>query len=64
MSILKQDGARYRKAILTGQLRLIIMPETAEAAKVSSMKGMLPKQEGYSVYLTGYTPFKRTLEIS
>jgi len=29
----------------------------------SQMRGMLPRQEGYSVYLTGYTPFKRTLEI-
>jgi hypothetical protein len=29
----------------------------------AQMRGMLPKQDGYSVYLTGYTPFKKTLVI-
>lgn len=37
--------------------------EGAVSHKWSQMRGMLPKQEGYSVYLTGYTPFIRTLEI-
>ncbi|MEF8984083.1 MAG: hypothetical protein V5A51_05790 [Bacteroidales bacterium] len=32
--------------------------------KWSQMRGMLPKQEGYSVYLTGYTPFRHQLFIS
>lgn len=27
------------------------------------MRGMLPKQEGHSVYITGFTPFKQILEI-
>ncbi len=29
--------------------------------KWAQMRGMLPKQEGHSVYITGYTPFKQTL---
>ena len=32
--------------------------------KWAVIRGMLPKQEGESVYLTGYTPFKYTLELS
>ena len=32
--------------------------------KWSQMRGMLPKQEGYSVYLTGYTPFRHQIIIS
>jgi len=32
--------------------------------KWAQMRGMLPKQEGLSVYLTGYTPFKHTIELS
>jgi len=32
--------------------------------KWAQMRGMLPKQEGISVYLTGYTPFKHTIELS
>jgi hypothetical protein len=32
--------------------------------KWAEMRGMLPKQEGNSVYVTGYTPFKHTIEIS
>ena len=31
--------------------------------KWAQMRGMLPKQEGHSVYITGYTPFKQTLMI-
>lgn len=30
--------------------------------KWATMRGMLPKQEGNSVYITGYTPFKHTIE--
>lgn len=32
--------------------------------KWAQMRGMLPKQDGNSVYLTGYTPFKHTIELS
>ncbi len=32
--------------------------------KWAVIRGMLPKQDGESVYLTGYTPFKYTLELS
>ena len=32
--------------------------------KWADMRGMLPKQNGNSVYLTGYTPFKHTIELS
>jgi hypothetical protein len=32
--------------------------------KWAEIRGMLPKQNGKSVYLTGYTPFKHTLELS
>ena len=32
--------------------------------KWAEIRGMLPKQHGKSVYLTGYTPFKHTLELS
>ena len=31
--------------------------------KWSQMRGMLPKQEGYGVYLTGYTPFRHKITI-
>ncbi len=34
------------------------------AHKWAQMRGMLPKQEGESVYLTGYTPFRHTIELS
>jgi hypothetical protein len=51
----------------TGQYRhgedVINFGEGAVTHKWSQMRGMLPKQNGYSVYMTGYTPFKRTLEI-
>ncbi|NRB47914.1 MAG: hypothetical protein HRU41_09610 [Saprospiraceae bacterium] len=30
--------------------------------KWATMRGMLPKQNGNSVYITGYTPFKHTIE--
>ena len=30
----------------------------------AQMRGQLPKMEGNSVYLTGYTPFKHTIELS
>ena len=30
----------------------------------AQMRGMLPKQEGHSVYITGYTPFRHLIEIS
>ncbi len=30
--------------------------------KWATMRGMLPKQKGNSVYITGYTPFKHTIE--
>jgi len=32
--------------------------------KWAEIRGMLPKQEGNSVYLTGYTPFKHVMELS
>jgi hypothetical protein len=32
--------------------------------KWGEMRGMLPKQKGNSVYITGYTPFKHTIELS
>ena len=32
--------------------------------KWAQMRGMLDKQEGNSVYITGYTPFKHLLEFS
>ena len=32
--------------------------------KWAELRGMLPKQEGKSVYITGYTPFKHILKIS
>jgi hypothetical protein len=32
--------------------------------KWAEIRGMLQKQDGKSVYLTGYTPFKHTLELS
>ncbi|MEX2564637.1 MAG: hypothetical protein WD431_01690 [Cyclobacteriaceae bacterium] len=35
----------------------------ANSHKWAQMRGMLPKQDGHSVYITGYTPFKHTLEI-
>ncbi|PHN01029.1 hypothetical protein [Flavilitoribacter nigricans] len=31
--------------------------------KWSQMRGTLPKQEGYSVYITGYTPFKHKIYL-
>lgn len=36
----------------------------ATTHKWAQMRGMLPKQEGKSVYVTGYTPFKHTIELS
>lgn len=35
----------------------------ANSHKWAQMRGMLPKQDGYSVYITGFTPFKQILEI-
>ena len=35
----------------------------ANSHKWAQMRGMLPKQEGHSVYITGFTPFKQTIEI-
>lgn len=32
--------------------------------KWAEIRGMLPKQDGNSVYLTGYTPFKHIIELS
>lgn len=32
--------------------------------KWAEIRGMLPKQKGKSVYLTGYTPFKHVIELS
>ena len=31
--------------------------------KWAEIRGMLPKQSGESVYITGYTPFRHTLEL-
>jgi hypothetical protein len=45
-----------------GNDTIIFGPGKAEH-KWAQMRGMLPKQTGISVYLTGYTPFKHTLEI-
>jgi hypothetical protein len=36
----------------------------AVSHKWAEMRGMLPKQNGHSVYITGYTPFKHTIELS
>lgn len=38
-------------------------PGTA-SHKWAQIRGMLPKQDGNSVYLTGFTPFKHTIELS
>jgi hypothetical protein len=35
----------------------------ANAHNWSQMRGMLPKQKGQSVYITGFTPFRQILEI-
>ena len=32
--------------------------------KWAIMRGMLPKQYGNSVFITGHTPFKHTIELS
>ena len=32
--------------------------------KWAELRGMLPKQKGNSVYITGYTPFKHVIELS
>ncbi len=52
----------------TGQYRVgndvIRFGEGHVTHKWSQMRGMLPKQEGYSVYLTGYTPFRHQIIIS
>jgi hypothetical protein len=52
----------------TGQYRhgknsITFGPGVAEH-KWAEIRGMLPKQHGKSVYLTGYTPFRHTLELS
>ncbi|MFT7035885.1 MAG: hypothetical protein ACJA2S_004409 [Cyclobacteriaceae bacterium] len=36
----------------------------AAAHKWAEMRGMLPKQKGNSVYITGHTPFKHVVELS
>lgn len=36
----------------------------AATHKWANMRGMLPKQHGNSVFITGYTPFKHTIELS
>jgi len=41
----------------------IIFGPGAVTHKWAQMRGMLPKQDGHSVYITGFTPFKHTLEI-
>ena len=33
------------------------------AHKLSQLRGMTTKHDGHSIYLTGFTPFKHTLEI-
>ncbi|MBA7527046.1 hypothetical protein ES705_19219 [subsurface metagenome] len=52
----------------TGQYRVgndvISFGEGVVTHKWSQMRGMLSKQEGKSVYVTGYTPFKHTLVLS
>ena len=32
--------------------------------KWAEIRGMLPKQKGESVYLTGFTPFRHTLHLA
>lgn len=59
-SFLLQEGmGQYKK----GNHTINFGPGKAEH-KWAQMRGMLPKQNGLSVYLTGYTPFKHTIEIS
>ena len=45
-----------------GNDRITFGPGIAEH-KWAEIRGMLPKQKGESVYLTGYTPFRHTLEL-
>ncbi|MFT4566770.1 MAG: hypothetical protein ACI9FN_001731, partial [Saprospiraceae bacterium] len=53
------DQATYR----IGKDAIQFGPGIAEH-KWTQMRSVLPKQEGMSVYLTGYTPFKHTLTLS
>lgn len=52
----------------TGEYRLgndvIYFGQGAVAHKWPQMRGMLPKQDGNSVYLTGYTPFRHSIVLS
>jgi len=45
-----------------GNDRITFGPGIAQH-KWAEIRGMLPKQKGESVYLTGYTPFRHTLEL-
>lgn len=52
----------------TGEYRIgkdvIKIANGTTSHKWAQMRGMLPKQEGIGVYITGYTPFKHTVELS
>lgn len=55
---LEADYGTYR----VGQDQILFGPGLA-LHQWTQMRGMLPKQKGNSVYLTGFTPFKHRLEL-
>lgn len=64
----KLDGDVYFLESGSGEYKIgddvIKFGPGATTHKWAQMRGMLPKQPGKSVYLTGYTPFNHTIELS